>query len=72
MKDERTLTIKQLLNGFIVVDKEGEAVEEYIAKNKSVVSKAVKNFLNNKLPVVKDKTVEVESDSEEEVQGIQS
>lgn len=65
IKEERVLTIRQLQNGFVIVDCEGDAVEEYIAKNKSVVNKAVKNFLNNKLPVIKDKNVEIDSETEE-------
>lgn len=65
IKEERVLTIRQLKNGFVIVDCEGDAVEEYIAKNKSVVNKAVKNFLNNKLPVIKDKNVEIDSETEE-------
>lgn len=65
IKEERVLTIRQLKNGFIVIDCEGDAVEEYIAKNKSIVNKAVKNFLNNKHPVIKDKNVEIDSETEE-------
>jgi len=65
IKEERILTIRQLQNGFVIIDCEGDAVEEYIAKNKSIVNKAVKNFLNNKLPVIKDKNVEIDSETEE-------
>ncbi len=65
MAKERNLTIHQLQNGFVVIDQEGAVIEEYIAKNKSVVNKAVKNFLNNKFPVIKDKSIEIDSESEE-------